>query len=97
MYIKDGIAYAGEPRAEMLVASARVTGELSMLVTFSTGETRVFDAAYLLDQPVFEPLKDQGVFADFQIDHGVVTWCDGDVDIAPEAMYSHSFEYDAVA
>ncbi len=97
MFIKDGIAYAGEPKAEMTVASVRVTGELSMLVTFSTGETRVFDAAYLLEQPVFKSLRDQDVFAAFQIDHGVVTWCDGDIDIAPEAMYEHSYEYDAVA
>ncbi len=97
MYIKDGIACAGEPKAEVLLALARVTGELSMQVTFSTGETRVFNATYLLGQPVFEPLKDQEVFADYQIDHGVVTWCDGDVDIVPEAMYKHSFEYNAVA
>ncbi len=97
MFIKDGIAYAGEPKAEMSIISVRVTGELSMLVTFSTGETRVFDAAYLLEQPVFKPLNDQGVFAAFQIDRGVVTWCGGDLDIAPEAMYQHSFEYDAVA
>ena len=97
MLVKDGIAYAGEPVAETRVESARVTGELTMLVTFSTGEPRVFDASYLLVQPVFEPLKSAGAFAKFAIDHGVVTWCDGNIDIAPESMYEHSYEYEAVA
>ncbi len=97
MFVRDGIAYAGQPEAEMCVESARVTGELTMLVTFSTGETRVFDAAYLLAQPVFAPLKSVDVFARFTIDRGVVTWCDGDIDVAPESMYEHSYEYEAVA
>lgn len=97
MFVKDGIAYAGEPADEMRVESARVTGELTMLVTFSTGETRVFDASYLLAQPVFEPLESAETFAQFAIDHGAVTWCGGDIDIAPESMYEHSYEYEAVA
>lgn len=97
MFVKDGIAYAGEPAPEMHVKSARVTGELTMLVTFTTGEMRVFDASYLLAQPVFAPLKDQAIFKGFEIDHGVITWKDGEIDIAPESMYDHSYSYEAVA
>lgn len=97
MFVKDGIAYAGEPIPEMRIESARVTGELTMLVTFATGETRVFDASYLLAQPVFKALGDQEVFSKFIIDHGVITWADGEIDLAPESMYEHSYAYEAVA
>ena len=97
MFVKDGNAYAGEPVHEMGVESARVTGELTMLVTFTTGETRVFDASYLLEQPVFKALGDQKIFSEFAIDHGVITWEDGEIDIAPESMYEHSYAYEAVA
>lgn len=38
MYIKDGIAYAGEATPELEVASARYVGNLQMVVTFAGGE-----------------------------------------------------------
>lgn len=97
MYTVDGIAYAGEPVEGLLVRDARVTGRLSMLVTFSTGETRVFDAEPLLRLPVFAPLADQEVFERFALDRGVVCWLGGEVDLAPEAMYKMSYRYDLTA
>ena len=97
MYILNGIAYAGEPQPGMKVKSAKVVNDLSMLVTFSTGETRLFDASQLAEKPAFADLADYDVFRDFRIDHGVVTWKRGDIDIAPEAMYKMSFPYDQVA
>ena len=57
MYIKDGIAYAGEAVPELEVASARYVGNLQMVVTFVGGE----------------------------------------IDIAPEAVYQRSFEYQRIA
>lgn len=56
MFVVDGVAYAGEPRESMGVASAWAVNDLPMLVTFSTGETRLFDATPLLEMPVFAPL-----------------------------------------
>lgn len=95
MFVKDGIAYVGEPVPEMRIESARVTGELTMLVTFAMGETRVFDALHLLIQPVFEALSDQEAFSKFAIDHGVITWADGETDLAPESMCEHGYAYEA--
>lgn len=40
MYIENGVAHAGELVKGIKVASAVVVNRLSMLVTFSTGETR---------------------------------------------------------
>lgn len=97
MYVVDGIAYAGEPVEGIGVASARYVGNSILLVTFSTGEVRLFDVTCLLHMPVFKPLEDEAVVQDFKVEFGVLTWCDGEVDIAPEALYERSYEYQQVA
>ena len=97
MYVIDGIAYAGEPVAGIKVNEARVVNDLCLLVTFSTGEIRVFDASPLLEKPAFRPLEDPQVFVRFTIDHGVICWLDGDIDLAPETLYRMSYAYDRTA
>lgn len=94
MFVKDGIAYAGTLSHGVRIIDARVVNDLSMLVTFSNGETRLFDASKLLESPAFSALSDKRVFEDFAIDHGVICWLDGQIDIAPESVYEDSFEYD---
>jgi hypothetical protein len=66
---------------------------MMMLITFSTRETRLFDATYLLNMPAFQPLVDPTIFSNPLIDHGVVTWNNGEIDIAPETMYRESYAY----
>lgn len=97
MYVVNGVAYAGEPQLGMKVAKAKVVNTLSMLVTFSTGETRLFDASKLVEKPAFAPLAVPETFRDFAIERGVVTWLEGDIDLSPEAMYEMSFPYERVA
>lgn len=94
MYIQNGIAYAGELTPSIEVSDAKVIGDLMLLLTFNTGEQRIFDAVSLLEYPAFQPLKDSKVFRDLQIEYGVVTWKNGEIDIAPETMYKESFAYD---
>ena len=65
---------------------------VALVQSFSNGETRLFDAT-VLNGVAFEPLKDEKVFADAVLEHGVVTWQNGDIDCAPEYMYEHSYEY----
>ena len=95
--MSQGIVYAGEPTTDFSVASARVTGDHIMLVTFSTGETRLFDASGLLSIPVYRPLQSQDAFCSFHIDHGILTWENGAIDIAPEELYRRSFQYEKIA
>ena len=45
--------------AGIKVASAQVTDRAMMMVTFSTGEQRIFDASQL-EGSAFKPLKDKG-------------------------------------
>ncbi len=92
MNIIDGIVYGGEPEEPMEVSAVKILPDMIMLITFSNGETRLFDAS-ILNGEVFEPLKDRDIFEKVTIDHGVTTWADGEIDCAPEYMYQNSYEY----
>jgi len=93
MYEADGIVYAGEPSTDMSVSSVRDVGDFIILVTFSTGETRLVDCTELFDRPAFAKLRNRAAFETMSIRDGVLTWLDGDVDIAPEGLYARSYEY----
>ena len=95
MFIRDGIVYGGEPEQPVKVDQVKALPDMMLLIRFNNGELRLFDAT-LLEGPVFEPLRDEHVFSAPVIDHGVVTWKDGEIDCAPEYMYAHSSEYSMV-
>lgn len=94
MFIKDGIAYAGDIQPAVKVSGIRPMEGFLLWIRFSTGEAKVFDFKPLLDSPAFAPLKDEAVFRDVYIDYGVAVWMDGDVDISPEYLYNHSIAYE---
>ena len=93
MYIVNGIAYAGTRMQETAVQAVKPLDDMMMIVTFSSGEKRLYDATQLLAFPAFQPLKDEDVFKSAKVEYGVVTWADGEIDIAPETMYVNSYEY----
>lgn len=88
MYIVDGIAYAGEQSPALRVCGVRPLDGHILWVRFNNGETRTFDFTPLLNAPAFAPLADDNVFKGVYIDYGVPVWNDGDIDIAPETLYS---------
>ena len=92
MYIIDDVCYAGEATPDIKVKEATMLRGGMLLITFSTGEQRLFDTT-LLTGSAFEPLKDEKTLADFTIFHGVMTWLNGEIDIAPETMYVQSYPY----
>lgn len=94
MYIIDDVCYAGEKTQNIKIKEAKVLRGGMLLLTFSTGEQRLFDTT-LLKGSAFSPLKDEKVLEDFNIFHGVMTWMNGDIDIAPETMYADSYPYTA--
>ena len=94
MFIKDGLAYAGDIQPAVKVSGIRPMEGFLLWIRFSTGEAKVFDFKPLLDSPAFAPLKDDAVFRDVYIDYGVAVWMDGDVDISPEYLYNHSIAYE---
>lgn len=92
MYEVDGICYAGVPGQEKRVISVTPLRGGMFLVRFSSGEERLFDVTKL-EGPAFAPLRDESVLASPKVEHGFVSWADGEVDVAPEYMYEHSVAY----
>lgn len=93
MYIVNGICYANNDAKEIRIEDAKALNGGMVLVTFSNGEKRIFDTT-LLTGSAFLPLKDEEVFNDITIFHGVLTWNNGEIDIAPETVYEESYVYD---
>ncbi|MBQ8954128.1 MAG: DUF2442 domain-containing protein [Clostridia bacterium] len=96
MYILNDVCYAGELEDSIKVTEAKPLRGGMMLVTFSTGEKRLFDTT-LLKGSAFEPLKDEKIFNNPTLFHGVITWKNGEIDIAPEAVYEQSYAYESMA
>ena len=92
MFMKDGIIYGSEPEKSIKVESVKVLSDMILLITFNTGETRLFDVTEL-NGPAFEPLRNPDIFKFPLVDHGVITWDNGNIDCAPEYIYKRSYEY----
>lgn len=93
MYEINGILYAGEFNKMIKVVGVKPLDNYKLLLTFSTGEKKLYNVAPLLDLPAFQPLKDKYVFDGVSLDFDTVTWCNGDIDIAPETLYQESSIY----
>lgn len=87
MHIVNGIAYAGEPAPVIKVSGVRPLEGHRLWVRFNTGEVRLVDFTPLLEKPAFSALRDEKLFREVYIDYGVTVWMDGEIDIAPEALY----------
>ena len=96
MFIQNDVCCAGELRDGIKVTAAKPLRGGMMLVTFSTGEKRLFDTTRL-QGPAFAPLADETIFSNPFVFHGVITWNNGEIDIAPETVYQESYAYDSMA
>ena len=63
--------------------------DYKLLVTFNTGETKLFDAQPYLEKGVFTRLKDKALFKQAYIAYYTICW-PGNLDIAPETLYDRS-------
>ena len=97
MYIKDGIAYAGEPEKPIRISVVRPLDNYKLWVRFNTGEAKIFDLKDLLDFPAFSPLKDKNIFNSVYIDYGTTVWNNGEIDIDPLLLYEKGSPADSSA
>ena len=70
MYIQNDICYAGQLQDGIKVTEAKPLRGGMLLVTFSTGEKRLFDTT-TLHGPAFAPLADEAIFSRPVLFHGV--------------------------
>ncbi len=96
MFIVNGIAYASNNSQDCSIVRVKALDDWMMILTFSSGEKRLYDATQLFVYPAFQPLKDENIFKAAQVEDGIVTWMDGEIDIAPETMYQNSFAYEEI-
>ena len=92
MFVLNGIVYANEKSETIQVVSVKPLDDMMMILTFSTGEQRLFDAS-ILTGSAYKPLSDEDIFKNCKVVDGVVTWLDEEIDCAPEYMYVNSYEY----
>lgn len=97
MYIKNGIAYAGEQAPLLRISGVRPLEDFILWVRFNNGEAKIFDFKPLLKEPAYMPLQDVKVFREVYIDYGCAVWKDGDIDIAPEYLYENGVTSEAAA
>ena len=95
MYIIDDIAYAENFNSKALkIVELKIVSELCMLVTFSNGEKRIFDAKYLIQYPIYKKLEDFEIFKNAYIENGIIVWNSGDIDIGVYEVYNNSYVYE---
>ena len=74
----------------MLVPIAvKTLKDYKLLIEFSNGEKKIYDAKTDISHGIFKSLKDKNLFSLATIARGTVTWND-DLDIAPETLYEES-------
>lgn len=95
MFTKNNIVYASQLTKDLEVVDFKILDYMHMIISFSNGEQRVFDATCLLEYPVYQPLKDEKIFNAVEIRNGTLSWCNNKIDIAPEMLYKKSYEYTA--
>lgn len=77
-----------ETGAKTIITVTAVTAlsDYMLKVTFSSRETKIFDFKPYLSAPVFNHLKDHGLFSKCYISCGSVTW-DDNTDISTDLLY----------
>lgn len=91
MIVIDEIAYPDNKETLVKVVGVKPLDDYKLWVRFNTDETKIFDFKPLLDEICFLPLKDKNIFNSVYIDYGIVTWNDGEIDIATEKVYADGF------
>lgn len=79
---------SGDPLGPRVTA-VTPTEDYKLLITFTNGERRVFDAKPLLSMKVFKPLENKHFFQSVKVEYGTVIWPQ-DIDYCPDTLYSES-------
>ena len=73
------------------VIDAKYVRNHEMQLRFEDGSTGTVDFAKFIEKgTVLEELADLVVFKAFEIQFGTIVWNNGNIDIAPEALYSEA-------
>ncbi len=96
MKIINGIVYASKDVEILKVVNVKALDNKMLLISFNNDEERLYDASNLLTMPAFERLNDDNIFKSYKLENGIITWLDGEIDIATETLYAKSFSYSSM-
>lgn len=86
-HINDFVYSAGVPK--WTVTAVQPQKDYTLLLTFTDGEKRLYNALPLLEKDIYSPLKNIAFFMNARVDGDTVVWND-EIDIAPEHLYESS-------
>lgn len=89
MFEKDDIVYADDPTPLIKVKTVYAYDDYSLILNFSNGEVKKFNANNLIKSGVFAKLSDINLFKQVHVDYGTVVWNE-DLDICPNYLYQNS-------
>lgn len=75
-----------------IVKNVIAQNDYTLLLTFITGEQKIFDMKPFLDYPIFRPLKNKGLFLQAHIEGPSVAWTE-QIDMDPEELYEDSVPF----
>ena len=93
MRIVNGIAHVDEKTTDLRVIDIEILENLCLLIEFSNGEKRIFDAKQLLEYAVYEKLKNKEVFNTVNVKNGVLVWDNEELDVGVDFLYQKSEIY----
>ena len=68
------------------VKAVSVAEDFQLLLTFESGERKIFDVKPYLNIGVFKELKDKNIFNSVRINMGSISWKNGQ-DLCPDTLY----------
>jgi len=71
------------------VMAVTPAADYMLLLTFTNGERRIFDAKPLLETAAFKPLINKSFFQSVKVAYGSVLWPQ-DIDYCPDTLYMES-------
>lgn len=71
------------------VKQVEPTDNYELILTFNTGEKKMFDVKALFQYPMYAPLKNIGFFKMVKADNMCV-YRNDDIDICPDTLYAQS-------
>jgi len=75
---------------DLKVIDVKVLNHLKLLIEFSNGEKRNFDAKQLLKYPVYQDLENDEIFNNVAIENGILVWDNGKIDVGTDFLYQKS-------
>ena len=85
--MKESIIY-GEPLRPR-VTSVLALDDYSLMISFTNGEQRKFDAKPLLTQAAYKQLNSISFFKSVKVESGSILW-PNDIDYCPDTLYQQS-------